>query len=222
MKILIAVPCMDQVPVPFCYSLAMLDKPEGCSLTMKSGSMIYSSRDSLAATAVQGEYDYIFWMDSDMQFPQDALTRLLATLQEKKLDIITGLYYRRTPPYSPVLFDELEILENGESAYSEFDEIPDALFKVGGCGFGCVLMDTGVFLDVHGKFGELFTPIGRNGEDTSFCWRARQCGYEIWCDPSVECGHVGYSTITRAFSESFRENLKKKVGGADNGTLGRC
>lgn len=207
MKILIAVPCMDQVPVPFCYSLAQMDKPEGCSLTMKSGSMIYSSRDSLAITAFQNDYDYIFWMDSDMQFPRDCLTSMLKTLQEKKLDILTGLYYRRMPPYSPVLFDKLEI--DGEIAdYTEFTDVPEGLFKVGGCGFGCVLMDVGVFIDVIGKFnGQMFTPIGRNGEDTSFCWRARQCGYEIWCDPSVVCGHVGYSVITKEFAEAFRKNL---------------
>ncbi len=209
MKILIAVPCMDQVPVPFCYSLALLDKPDGCSLTMKSGSMIYSSRDSLAMSALSGEYDYIFWMDSDMVFPQDALKSLLKTLQEKKLDMITGLYYRRMPPYSPVLFDELEIGADGSAVYTEFKEIPEGLFKVGGCGFGCVLMDVGVFLDVQGKFGQMFTPIGRNGEDTSFCWRARQCGYEIWCDPSVECGHVGYSTITRKVSKAWNEQNNK-------------
>lgn len=209
MKILIAVPCMDQVPVPFCYSLALLDKPDGCSLTMKSGSMIYSSRDSLAMSALSGEYDYIFWMDSDMVFPQDALKSLLKTLQKKKLDMITGLYYRRTPPYSPVLFDELEIGADGSAVYTEFKEIPEGLFKVGGCGFGCVLMDVGVFLDVQGKFGQMFTPIGRNGEDTSFCWRARQCGYEIWCDPSVECGHVGYSTITRSVSKAWNEQNNK-------------
>lgn len=204
MKILIAVPCMDQVPVPFCYSLAQLHKPEGCSLTMKSGSMIYTSRDSLALTAIEKEYDYIFWMDSDMQFPPNALTSMLETLQKEKLDILTGLYFRRMPPYSPVLFDKLEI--NGEEAvYSEFEDIPEGLFEVGGCGFGCVLMDVGVFLDVQGKFGQLFSPIGRNGEDTSFCWRARQCGYKIYCDPSIKCGHVAYSVVTDEFFKAFQQ-----------------
>lgn len=203
MKILIAIPCMDQVPVPFCYSLAQLAKPEGCALTMKSGAMIYASRDSLAITAIQKEYDYVFWMDSDMQFPADALTSLLDTLQKNKLDIITGLYFRRVPPYSPVLFDELDI--NGDEAtWSEFSEIPDGLFEVGGCGFGCVLMTTEVFLSVQSRFGQMFSPLGRNGEDVAFCWRARQCGYKIWCDPSVKCGHVAYSVVTDEFFRAFQ------------------
>ena len=42
-----------------------------------------------------------------------------------------------------------------------------------------------------------------NGEDVAFCWRARQCGYKIWCDPSTECGHVAYNTVTRDFYRAF-------------------
>lgn len=205
MKILIAVPCMDQVPVPFCYSLAQLIKPENTSLVMKSGSMIYASRDDLAMTAVENDFDYVFWMDSDMQFPKNALVNMLDTLREKKLDILSGLYFRRVPPYSPVLFDRLEI--NGlEADSSEFKTIPEGLTEIGACGFGCVLMDTQVFIDVAGKFGQMFAPIGRNGEDVSFCWRARQCGFKIWCDPSILCGHVGYSIITDKFFKAFRKD----------------
>lgn len=208
MKILIAIPCMDQVPVPFCYSLAQMDKPDGCSLSMKAGSMIYTSRDSLATTAIQNDYDYVFWMDSDMQFPKDALTSLLKTLQEEKLDMISGLYYRRMPPYSPVLFDKLEIAEDGTADFTEYTEIPEGLFEIGACGFGCVLMKTDVLFDVLSSYREMFTPIGRNGEDTSFCWRARQCGYKIYCDPSVKCGHVGYSVITDEFFRAYQQQNK--------------
>ena len=214
MKILIAVPCMDQVPVPFCYSLASLEKPKDavCTLTMKTGALIYTSRDAMAMQAIQNEYDYVFWMDADMQFPTDTLVKLLSTLRNNKLDIVSGLYFRRVPPYSPVLFDQLEI-DGVEATYTEFDHIPDDLFEVGGCGFGCVLMDVGVFLDVQGRFEQIFSPIGRNGEDVAFCWRARQCGYQIWCDPSVKCGHVGYSVIDDRF---FRAFSKKEADNADS------
>lgn len=203
MKILIAVPCMDQVPVPFCYSLATLEKVGECKLIMKSGAMIYAARDDFAMKSIQGEYDYVFWMDSDMQFPADALVKLMKDIEEKDLDIVTGLYFRRIPPYSPVLFDKLDI-SGVEADWSEFTKIPEGLFEVGGCGFGCVLMKTDVFFDVQAKFGQMFTPIGKNGEDVAFCWRARQCGYKIWCDPDVLCGHVGYSIVDDKFFRAFQ------------------
>lgn len=204
MKILIAVPCMDQVPAPFCQSLAQLQKVGDCVLSMKTGSLIYTSRNSLATTAIQSEADFVFWLDSDMVFKPDTLVRMMDTLKKNDLDILSGLYFRRVPPYSPVLFDKLDI-DGVKADYSEYSKIPDDLFEVGACGFGCVLMKTDVFFDVQSKFGNMFAPIGNNGEDVAFCWRARQCGYKIICDPSVICGHVGYSVVDDQFFKAFSE-----------------
>lgn len=208
MKILIAVPCMDQVPVPFCNSLATLQKVGECTLVMKAGSLIYTSRNELANLSIQQDMDYVFWMDSDMVFKPDTLVRMMDTLQKNDLDILTGLYFRRVPPYTPTLFDKLEM--NGNiCSWSEFKEIPEGLFEVGGCGFGCVLMKTDVFLDVQAKHGNAFAPIANNGEDIAFCWRARDCGFKIYCDPSIICGHVGYSVIDDQFYKVFRGTAKK-------------
>lgn len=200
MKTMIAVPCMDMVATPFCYSLARLSKIGECTLVMKAGSLIYTSRNDLATLAIQNEFDYVFWLDSDMQFKPDTLIRMMDTLQKNDLDILTGLYFRRVPPYSPVLFDKLQ-LEGDEMKFSEFNEIPEGLFEVGGCGFGCVLMKTDVFFDVQSKFNNMFAPAGNNGEDVMFCIRARECGYKIFCDPSIICGHVGQITIDNKLFE---------------------
>lgn len=207
MKILIAVPCMDQVPFTFAQSLSTLEKIGECKLAMKSGSLIYTSRNSLAMMAIQMDADFVFWLDSDMVFKSDTLIRMMDTLKKNDLDILTGLYFRRVPPYSPVLFDKLE--QNGEiTEFSEFNKIPDELFEVGGCGFGCVLMKTDVFFDVQSKFGNMFAPMGNNGEDVAFCIRARECGYKIYCDPSIVCGHVGYSVIDDQFYRVFQKTLE--------------
>lgn len=213
MKIMIAVPCMDQVPVPFVQSLALLEKIGECSLVMKSGSLIYTSRNDIATYAIETEADYVFWLDSDMVFKPDTLKRMMKTLQENDLDILTGLYFRRVPPYSPVLFDQLD-LDGEVCTFSEFEEIPEGLFEVGGCGFGCVLMKTEVFLDVQSKHGNTFAPIANNGEDVAFCWRARDCGFKIYCDPSVICGHVAYSIVSDHFFRAFKK-------GADHDRKGK-
>ena len=202
MKTLIAIPCFDQVPTLFCQSLAMLRKVDECVLAMKSGSLVYTSRNDLATMAIQIDADLVLWLDSDMVFDPDILERMTRTLKENDLDILTGLYFRRVHPFTPVLFDKIEI--NGDICeWSEFKEIPKGLFEVGACGFGCVLMKTDVFYDVQGKFGNMFAPIANNGEDIAFCWRARQCGYKIMCDPSVICGHVRTSVVNEQFFKAF-------------------
>lgn len=204
MKIMIAVPCMDSVPVQFCQSLALLEKTGDCMLSMKAGSLIYTARNDLATQSIREDVDYVFWLDSDMVFAPDTLVRMLKTVQENDLDILTGLYFRRVPPFSPVLFDRLEIKPNGVCSWSNFKEIPDHLFEVGGCGFGCVLMSPEVFMSVQSQHGNMFLPIGNNGEDVAFCWRARTCGYKIYCDPSIICGHVGHTIIDDQFYKAYQ------------------
>ena len=209
MKTLIAVPCMDSVPSQFAQSLAMLRKVDECAIAFQIGSLIYTSRNELAKKSVESDADYVFWLDSDMIFQPDTLERMFQVLKENDLDILTGLYFRRVHPYSPVLFDRLDIDETG-CHWSNFEEIPDGLFEVGGCGFGCVLMKTDVFLSVMSKFGNMFSPIANVGEDLSFCWRARQCGYKVYCDPSIPLGHMGHTQVTRSFYEIYRTQSKDK------------
>ena len=204
MKILIVVPCMDHVPTPFCQSLALIQKIGDCTLMMQSGSLVYASRDTLATLAVTKEFDYVLWLDSDMVFKPDTLIRMMDTLQKNDLDILTGLCFRRVPPYTPTLFDKLE-MDGKNCIHTEFDEIPEELFEVGGCGFAAVLMKTDVFLDVSAKFGAMFTPIGQNGEDASFCMRARECGYKIFCDPKIVIGHVGNIVVDDVFYRATRK-----------------
>lgn len=200
MKILIAVPCMDQVPALFAQSLATLNRVGNCKIAFQIGSLIYHSRDNLAKKAIEEECDYIFWLDSDMVFQPDTLERLIQSIG--KGDIISGLYFRRVSPFSPVLFKDFEVV--GESAtWSDFHKIPKDVFEVGACGFGCLIMPTNIFIDVQVKFGQMFAPIGRIGEDLSFCWRARQCGYKIVCDPTIELGHIGHHIINREFYDVY-------------------
>lgn len=203
MKILIAVPCMDQVPAAFCASLARLKKVGECVLVMQMGSLIYTSRNTLATQAIQSEADYVLWLDSDMVFEPDTLIRLMDTLEKNDLDIVTGLYFRRVPPYTPVLFDQLDRRTETIFNWTEFREIPKELFEVGGCGFGCVLMRTDVFFDVQSKYGNMFAPIGNTGEDLAFSWRARECGYKIMCDPNIICGHIGYVVTDEKFYDAY-------------------
>lgn len=205
MKILVAVPSMDTVPTQFCSSLALLRKPQESevAIAFQVGSLVYSSRNELSKKAIQMGVDWILWLDSDMVFNSDTLIKMMDICEEKSLDILSGLYFRRVSPFSPVLYKSLNITDEG-CDWAEFTEIPTELFKADGIGFGCVLMKSDVLMDVAGKFGNLFAPIKGVGEDLSFCWRARECGYEIYCDPSIELGHVGHTIITRQVWDTLK------------------
>lgn len=202
MKVLIAVPCMDQVPAQFAQCLATLGKVDKTIVAFQIGSLVYTSRNDLVQIAIKQGCDYIFWLDSDMMFPPDVLARMFEDL--KHGDIVSGLYFRRVAPFTPVIYDKLDIDDTG-CHYTEPKDIPDGIFEVAGCGFGCVLMPTDIMLDVLEKYGSPFTPINGIGEDLSFCWRARQLGFKIVCDPDIPLGHVGHHVITRELYEAVKQ-----------------
>lgn len=207
MRILIAIPCMDQVPAQFAQSLATLNRVDETLVAFQISSLIYTARDELAKKAIELAADYVLWLDSDMVFNPDTLQRLLADIEEG--EIITGLYYRRVSPFSPVAFKKLELVD-GRFESEGLNDIPKELFEVEGCGFGCVLAPTDVFVDVASKFGKVFEPYAGGGEDVAFCWRARQCGYKIICDPDIALGHVGHHIITRDFYEVYKGRNESK------------
>lgn len=208
MKTLIAIPCMDQVPALFAQSLATMKMVGECQVAMQIGSLVYTSRNDLSRFAMKEGFDYVLWMDSDMVFPQDFHERMLKTMTENDLDILTGIYYKRKPPYSPVLFKSMN--QSGESwEYTWVEDVPDELFEVEACGFGCVLMKTEVLMSVSLKHRQLFQPMLNAGEDIAFCCRARENGYKIMCDPQIVCGHVGNVIITDTLYKQY-QSLKDK------------
>lgn len=203
MNILIAVPSMDTVPAVFAQSLAMLEKVENCAVAFQVGSLVYDSRNKLGKKALEMEADYIFWLDSDMMFEPDILKRMYEEATENDYDILSGVYYRRRPPYTPVLFDKLEVVA-GRAFTSEFQEIPDKTFEVGGIGFGCVLMKVQVLFDMMSKYNDMFSPVYSAGEDLSFCIRAKELGYKIYANPEYYLGHYSQTIVNRQFYEAFK------------------
>lgn len=202
-KILIAVPCMDSVAAQFSQALAMLEKEGKCLVSFAIGSLIYNSRNDLARQALKLECDYILWLDSDMVFPPETLKYLLKEMEETGADFISGLYFRRCAPFSPVAFDTLEI-KDGKATWTDYHGELSGLHEVGGVGFGCVLQKTDMLLEMAAKYGDFFGPLANVGEDLAFCWRARQLGYKIMLDCNLKLGHVGHTVFTQQYFEALQ------------------
>lgn len=195
MKTLIAVPCMDQVAAPFAHSLACLQRVGEVMVSFQMGSLIYDARNNFSKMAISKDVDYVLWLDSDMIFPEDLLAQMIKHMEDGK-NIVTGLYFRRRAPFTPVLFKELEINEEG-GRWKDFDDYPvnGDPFEVAGCGFGCCMVRKSVLVDVALNYQTWFTPFKNFGEDLAFAIRARELGYKIWCDPKIKCGHVGQLVV---------------------------
>jgi GT2 family glycosyltransferase len=179
---------MDSIDVDFAQSLVQLQGMGDMKVAFLPGSLVYVARDKLAEQALALETDYILWLDSDMVFGPE----LLHDLMRADRDFVTGLYFRRRPPFTPVLYSKIRYgMTPEEFVHEEYEDYPkDSVFEIDACGFGAVLMKTSIIRDVQREFGYLFAPMKGFGEDISFCIRAKQCGYKLFCDSSVKLGHV--------------------------------
>ena len=194
MKLLIAVPTLETVPVEFLESLSGLIchmKDEGIDFKLKieAGTLVYFARENLARYAIANRYTHVLWLDSDMVFSEE----IVEDLQFCGKEIVTGIAHSRRPPFSSCIFTE--IFPGVEKFKGDYPITP---FRIAACGMACVLMSVQVLDKVREKFGTMFQPMTdpiTYGEDVAFCWRAAQCGYEIWAEPTVRVGHVGRRVI---------------------------
>lgn len=201
-SILICVPTYAKMDAPFVQSVLSLERPCTCGIQFITDTLIAEARNRFAKEAIEGGYDYVFFMDSDMTFPTDALVKLY----EDNVDVVSGLYFKRRPNYSPIMYPTLRIEDDKFVFESYLDDYPeDQMVEVEGVGGGCLLIKTSVLEAVQNRFGGPFDQLGGIGEDFSFCLRARECGYKIFCDTRVVCGHQG----TIIVDDKNRKSLQK-------------
>lgn len=201
MKTLIAVPCMDFVPTDFLVSFVSLNRPSDADFAFTHSSLVYDARNTLAQTAMDGDYDRVLWIDSDMTFESDAMAELSHDLDDGRR-VVGGLCFTRRNT-KPVIYSDvgIRLREDGrmEPYRTYMENYPrNSLFKVAGIGAGFLMMETSVIREVYEKFGPPFFPEIGFGEDLSFCRRCSQLGIDIWCDSSVKIGHIGQTVIDEA------------------------
>ena len=205
MKTLIAVPCMDYLEAQFVESLLDLKKVGECDIKLLKSSLVYDARNQAAEFAVKNGYDYIFWIDSDMTFEPDTLERMFASIGDKKF--LTALCFSRRPPFKPCIYKQLDAERKGVAiepkAEIMYDYPRDQIVQIDGAGFACVLQKVEMLDVMLSAYGVPFFPIAGLGEDLSFCFRAKQIGYNMYADTSIKIGHI----MRMSVDENFRDNV---------------
>lgn len=195
MKTLIAIPCMDMIHTGFARSLLSMDKPGEVVCVLVQNTLIYNARNLIAQKAIEEGFDRVLWLDSDMVIPEDAMT-ILSDDMDKGMDFVSGLYFKRKPPYTPVIYNDVDWKVNDDGtvevkAVPFEDYLKNQIFLIDGSGFGCCMTSISLLKDMVEKFGAPFTPLMGMGEDLAFCWRMGKAGYNLFCDSRVKCGHIG-------------------------------
>lgn len=193
-SVMIAVPAMEMVNAEFAQHLTMAAAnmvANGIKINcaFNIGSVITIARRNLVDIFLKSDFDYMFWVDSDMKFPIDTPMRLLAHNKD-----IVGANYRRRRFPNPTFTG----MTGKPGAFTEFqttDESP-ALELVDVLPHGLVLVKRAVYENVtqphyiQEYVPELNLEIG---EDIYFCQKAQKAGYDVWVDQELsrEVSHIG-------------------------------
>jgi len=207
MKTLIAIPCTEKVDVDFIECLSALEPIGTVNRYMLKGSLLYDNRNRLAQKAIEDGYDYILWLDSDMVFEPNILKKFINDALAHDYDLISGIFFSRKRPYKPCVYQHLAYVMDAESggmiptAENYFDYPKDQIFEVEGFGFGAVLTKVDAMKDILEKQGLPFSPRIGFGEDLSFCLKARDAGYKMYCDSRIKVGHIGQIVVNEDLYE---------------------
>jgi hypothetical protein len=185
-SVLIAIPTAKYIESETFKSIFDLDVPDYVKVDFRyyTGYQIDHIRNNIANSAKS--YDYLFAVDSDMTFPSDTLTRLMA----HDVDLVSGIYMKKR--LDPVEYEIYSKDQQGK-LYSIVPE-SQSLFEIDACGFGCVLIKTSVFDRIDMPY---FYNTGYDlnalsiSEDLYFCKKLRYAGIKMWADPQTVCGHIG-------------------------------
>ena len=214
---LIAVPTLSTVPVDFMYSLLNLLATSGskCKLWCEQNSLVTAARNSLCLRAIEGGYDTILFIDSDMKFDGDALNRCLQTMEEQNADLVSGLFFMRKLPTVPTIAREIIYRTEGEAIHSEakyyLDYPHDAVFPIAGTGMAFTLIKVDLVKRVIDEFHvPPFHMFPLLGEDYSFCLRAGKLGAKLVCDSRVKIGHIGTYVYDEQTYLGQKGNLNEK------------
>ena len=218
-KVVIGIPCMDQVSTSFFSSVLMqrYNPANEYCYAIEAGSLVYEARGRIAQRAINAGADWLVMYDSDMVLEPYTTAKLLdAAMGDSPYpdkggaprDFVTGVYFRRRLPTEPLILKALDWYEDDVLGAQEFAEVysdypRNDVFEIEGAGFGCCVLSVEMVKNMAVAYRmNPFTPMPRLSEDYAFCWRARKLGYRLWCDSRILPGHAGLKVYGEADMEA--------------------
>ena len=204
----ICIAAQDEVKTFFAYDLARLmaftasQRPNlPLRVQVATGSLIPRQRETLlAASLADPSTTHIFYVDSDMRFPKDALLRLLS----REVPVVGASYTARKPPFQPNAWLNLE---TDERLYT--NEESTGLQQVAALGFGCILIEAAAVIKLQRPrflVGYIPDTGAYVGEDIYFCHQLRAAKIPLFVDHdlSKDVSHLGTFEFCYTHAEASR------------------
>jgi hypothetical protein len=151
------------------------------------GLQLDEMREQVVRKGMTHDPDYVLLLDTDMDFPEDCIERMVKHLIKTDYDAVCGLYCFRQPPFLPMLFKGW-----GDNGCDFVEEIPDEPFEIDCAGLGIIMIRGSFIKECKGR---LFKKTESLGEEMYFFKEHRP---KTLCDPSIDCGHWNLEKVDYA------------------------
>jgi len=145
---------------------ALISTPVSFQILLSMGCYIHYNRENVVKMAFETDCSHLLFVDSDVVFGPDSIKQLIAHDKE----IIGGRYNKKVMPLVSTVPNITEL--------SEVPFVPT----------GFLLIDMEVFKKIGAPY---FSLDSAESEDVYFCDKAIKNGYKVWCDPTIQIGHLG-------------------------------
>jgi hypothetical protein len=192
MKIGVGIPVFETVPGEALGAMLRVAAEIG-----RTGSVVFltpvgmnphdRARQFVTNLAIDLQCDRLFFIDADTIVPLGGFGKLMKDMDETGAQAVSGHYYRRGYPYTPVWSKKGE---DGE--WCQVDAT-SGLHEIGSSGLGCCLLDLKwinatlkrpYYSCEHTEDGFLAT------DDITFFKKISDAGGKLLGDADVRCGHV--------------------------------
>jgi hypothetical protein len=181
---LIGIPRPQRFDAPWEFVESML-QVKGWEIISKCGAWIDQNRNSLWTVARGTHAEKLLMIDTDIVFKMSDIEKL----DNDNLDIVGGMYRMGYGRNKWCLFKDAE-LEVKDPDYDPILEPTDGIMEVGGMGAGFLMVNREVLEKMQDPFTFRLVNGFFQGEDLSFCYRARKMGFKVCCDTDVKVGHI--------------------------------
>lgn len=146
------------------------------------------ARNAACEMALKVGAEHLFFIDSDQDFPPDALIRLKAV----GADVACADMWSRSWPSIRIVFKGTPT-DDGKVLYESVpDDEAQGIKDIAYCGMGCTLIRVSVLETLKEKFPDQpWFWSARHGEDATFCFNVLQIGGTVKCDFGLKSGHWG-------------------------------
>lgn len=193
------------IPVEFFDSMMAMKKPcRHVFLRVGGYQGLDQVRNKLVEAAINYDCTHVLFLDVDHNHNPETITKLFS----HNKPIVSGLNYMRNDPFEPCMFKGMI------NKYETITEWVDGdLIEVDSVGAACLLVDINVFKNIQSPYFSFMKNPDLNipfdiGEDVYFCNKAKQVGYKIYVDTSLETNHLATIEINKKFNQIWDKGAK--------------